>query len=316
MTTVVALAFVTLAEASIGIFVKLVDGAIPIATLNFYRVAFAALFIFGALLLTQRSALRFPRDNIRDILIVGFLIALQISLFNTAMSLAPVANVVIFWSVAPFFVFIFSSIFLKERPQPIYIPIFLIAFVGTLIAEPLSFTAAWTTEQLGNLIALSTGIVYAALVTYLRREGKTETRVDILWFMLAASIYLLPALFVFGPGQFLAESTRSLLGVSVPVGLWAICLGMLSTGVAYFGISIVLRKIDANIYALIDIIVSPVIAGILAFLIFAEIPSERTMLGGTVLLLSGALLSYLRTRELRILKKLPIPPVGPGGTGR
>ena len=34
-------------------------------------------------------------------------------------------------------------------------------------------------------------------------------------------------------------------------------LGLISTGFAYFGISLVLKTIDANLYSLVDIIVSP-----------------------------------------------------------
>ncbi|MFW6209984.1 MAG: hypothetical protein ACOC4E_00650 [Patescibacteria group bacterium] len=43
--------------------------------------------------------------------------------------------------------------------------------------------------------------MYAALVTYLRSAGKTETTVDILWFMIAATIYLTPTLFISGLGD-------------------------------------------------------------------------------------------------------------------
>lgn len=290
-----ALAAVTLGEATIGIFVKLVGSDVPIFTLNFYRVFFAAVFLLVAVGITAPRELRFPSQNIRDIAIIGVLIALQISCFNIAMTLAPVANVVVFWSVAPFFVFIFSSLFLRERPRPVYIPIFLVALLGVVLAKPVSFAGgAWSEEQLGNVIALATGAIYAAMVTYLRREGKTETQADIFWFMVAASLYLSPALFLFGPGALLSASGTLLFGVTVPVVVWVLGLGMFSTGAAFFGINYVLKRMDANIYSLIDIIVSPVVAAILAALVFAEIPSVSTVIGGAVLLLAGAALTLLR----------------------
>lgn len=58
--------------------------------------------------------------------------------------------------------------------------------------------------------------------------------------------------------------------------LWAAGLGIVSTGFAYFGISIVLKSIDANVYALVDIIVSPVVASIFGYLIFARCPDEAS----------------------------------------
>lgn len=296
MLPALALAIVTMAEASIGIFVKLVDSQVPLLALNFYRVFFAALFLLPVVAATNRGALRFPQNNLRDVLIIGALIALQISLFNTAMTLAPVANVVVFWSIAPFFVFIFSSVFLNERPRPVYAIIFLLAIVGVFIAKPVSLAAGWGPEQIGNLIALSTGAVYAAMVTYLRSEGRSESSVDILWFMVAASVYLAPALLFVGPGPLFAPSTSTLFSVSVPVIVWIIALGAFSTGLAFFCISYVLQRINANIYSLIDIIVSPVVAALLAFLIFTEVPSTSTVVGGSVLLFAGALLTMLRNR--------------------
>ena len=145
---------------------------------------------------------------------------------------------------------------------------------------------------MGNLVALFDGAVYAAMATYLRKEGKTEESVDIFWFMGAATVYLLPFLFIFGPGQLFKQLSYGALGFSVPVIAWAICLGVISTGFAFLFISVVLQKIDANVYSLIDIIVSPIVAGILGYLVFAEIPAATTVYGGALLLLSGVWLTH------------------------
>lgn len=311
MTAALALGVVTVAEASIGIFVKLAGDQVPVLALNFYRVFFAAIFLLIVMSLFSKASLRFPEKNVRDIAIIGALIALQISLFNYAMTLTTVANAVVFWSVAPFFVFIFSSIFLGEKPRPVYGIVFLLAFVGIVIAEPITFSfASWSTVQLGNAVALSTGVVYAALVTYLRSEGKTETKVDMLWFMVAASVYLAPTLLFVGVGDVFAVSSATLFGANVPVILWLVGLGMFSTGLAYYCIGYVLKNMNANIYSLIDIIVSPLIAACFAFLVFTEVPSVSLVKGGAILLLSGALLTVLRTRKKKKLfskrKMLPV----------
>jgi drug/metabolite transporter (DMT)-like permease len=281
---------VTVSEATIGVFVKLTGGNVPILTLNFYRVFFAFLFLLVVVPFLDRNFLRIFRSNIRDILIVGALIALQISMFNIAMSLAPIANVVIFWSIAPFFVFIFSAIFLKEKVRKEHIFIFLVALVGIFIAKPLSGGNA-----LGNVIALIDGAVYAGLVTYLRSENKTESPAQVLWFMLAAALFLLPAIFVSGLGDLGRMIDYPVLGVSLPVIVWVACLGVVSTGVAYLFITLSLRKIKASVYSLVDIIVSPIIATFFGFLIFSEVPSENMIYGGVLLLLSGFWLTNFMT---------------------
>jgi len=282
MKTVLLLAFITVSEATIGVFVKLTDGAIPIQTLNFYALVFAAAFLGLALPLATTERLRFPWDNLIDTAIIGVLIATQISVFNYAMTLAPIANVVIFWSVAPFFVFIFSWAFLGEPAKRSYLLIFVLAIIGLIIANPLA-----EGYMLGNLIALGDGAIYAAMVTYMRHEGKTETGNDIFWSMLAAALVLSPMLFIAGPGEIARMIPYPTIGMDLPVILWAACLVVISTGFSYFGISIVLKRISANGYALVDVIVSPIVAAILGYLVFGEVPAMGMVYGGALLLASG-----------------------------
>ena len=157
------LALITASEATIGVFVKLTGDAIPIQTLNFYALSFAAAFLALSIPQTTGRPLRFPRGNVKDTVIIGALIAAQISVFNYAMTLVPIANAVVFWSVAPFFVFIFSALFLGEPAKKSYVLIFGLALVGIVLAKPLAGG-----DWFGNLVALSTGAIYAGMVTYMR----------------------------------------------------------------------------------------------------------------------------------------------------
>lgn len=290
MSKYIFLLLVTISEATIGVFVKLTGGHIPIFTLNFYRVLFALLFLLAVIPFIDKNFWKTSKNNTKAILIIGALIAAQISMFNIAMSLAPIANVVIFWSIAPFFVFIFSTIFLKEKVRKEHIFIFLIALTGILIAKPLSGEGA-----LGNVIALIDGAVYAALVTYMRFENKTESPGLVCWFMLMATVYLLPALFIFGPGDLFHTISYGAWGVELPIVLWVVCLGMISTGVAYLFITLSLKKIKASVYSLVDIIVSPIVAAFFGYIIFNEVPSSNMIYGGVLLLISGFWLTNFMT---------------------
>jgi len=292
MRTVLLLAMITVSEATIGVFVKLVDGRIPITTLNFYALAFAAAFLLVTVPRATGRPLEFPTDNLRDTLVIGVLIATQISVFNYAMTLAPIANVVIFWSVAPFFSFLFAWVFLGERPRLSYAAIFALALVGIVIAKPLAGG-----HVVGNLVALADAAIYAAMVTYLRHEGRTESDVDIPWQMMVAAVVLAPSLPLVGPGEPLATIAYPALGVELPVLLWAAGLGIVSTGVAYLGIAMVLRRIRADTYTLVDVIVSPVVAATFGWLVFGEVPGTGMIAGGAVLLVSGAWLSREMARR-------------------
>ncbi len=292
LKTILLLALITISEATIGVFVKLTDGMIPIQTLNFYALACAALFLLVGMSLLNKKPLDFPSDNIKDTVIIGFLIAGQSGLFNFAMTLVPIANAVIFWSVAPFFTFIFSWIFLNEKAKKSYMLIFAIALTGIFIAKPLQ-----EGYMLGNMVALGVGAIYGAMVTYMRHEGKTETDNDIAWSLLVAALVFAPSLAWVGPGEVGAFIHYNALGVELPVLLWAVCLGIISMGFAYFGISIVLRTLSANVYSLVDIIISPVIASTLGFLIFTEVPSSNMIYGGAMLLGAGFWLSFEMSRS-------------------
>jgi drug/metabolite transporter (DMT)-like permease len=296
MSALLLLLIITIAESSIGVFVKLAGGQLNILLINFYSILFAAIFLGIIFFLVLKKRFIFPKDNLKDTLLIGLFIALQLSLFNIAMTLAPIANVVIFWSVAPFFVFIFSSIIVKEKPTSSQVMIFIIALLGIIIANPLSKTS-W----LGNIIALITGITYALMVTYMRHEGKEQQSKDIFWSMLVASIYLIPTLFFsgLGIGKLFNLSNNLLFGLSVPIIFWILCLGMISRGVSFLCISSALEKINANIYSLIDIIISPLIAAIFGYLIFNEIPSRNLILGGIILTFAG----FLLTKKMQIIVK-------------
>lgn len=292
MRTVLLLAMVTVSEATIGVFVKLVDGRVPIATLNFYALVAAAAFLFVTVPFASGRRLAFPSDNLRDTLIVGLLIALQISVFNLAMTMAPIANVVIFWSVAPFFSFLFAWAFLGEKPTWTYAAIFAVALVGIVIAKPFSGG-----HVAGNLIALGDAAIYAAMVTYLRFEGKTEDDPDIPWQMAVAALVLAPSLAIFGPGDVGGWIRYDAIRASLPVALWVVGLGVVSTGAAYLGISLVIRRIRADTYTLVDVIVSPVVAALFGWAIFGEVPGRGMIMGGALLLASGGWLSRAMARR-------------------
>ncbi len=282
MLSYLYLALITLAEATIGVFVKLTGNHVPIFTLNCYRAGLAFLFLLAAVPFIKRKFWEMDRFDIMPSFFIGLFIALQISLFNFAMTMAPIANVVIFWSIAPSFVFLFSWFFLEEKVHRRHIMIFVLSLAGIIIAKPLEGGA-----MMGNLIALCSGITYAAMVTYMRYEGKDESPIMVVWYMGVATLLLAPFVFIYGTGDIFFMQHYPALGFDLPILVWVVGLGAFSTGVAYLFISLVLKHISANVYSLVDIIVSPVVAAFFGYLLFGEIPSENMIYGGVLLILSG-----------------------------
>lgn len=296
------LIFVTIFEALIGIWVKLVGDAVPIFTLNFYRVFFAFLSLLIIVPFVDKKFLKLKKWDIKSTIFIGFLIALQISLFNIAMKLAPIANVVILWSVYPFFVFIFSWIFLDEKVKKTHILILILGLIGVIITRPFS---GLTEHILGNSISLFGGLVFGALITYMRKEDKTNSTGIVFWFFLFSTLFLLPMVFIFGPGNLFEFQERILFNTifNVPIILWVLGLGIISTGITYLLMTFALQKISANVYSLIDILASPIAAIIFAFIILNEIPSYNMVFGGAVLLISALWLAiYLSKGSITSLE--------------
>jgi drug/metabolite transporter (DMT)-like permease len=287
MKSLFYLTCITLAEATIGVFVKLTGDAVPVFSLNFYRGVFAFVFLLATVPFIKRDFWEMDRDDIQPLIFIGLFIALQMSLFNIAMTLAPIANVVIFWSIAPFFVFIFSWIFLDEPAKKSHILIFIIALAGIFIAQPLKGEG-----MMGNIIALCSGCTYAGMVTYMRYEGRDESPSMVVWYIGVATLFLLPGIFIYGPGEIFQMNNYPALGMDLPVILWVVALGAFSTGVAYLFISLVLQRLSANVYSLVDIIVSPLVAAVFGFLVFGEVPSSNMIYGGVLLLASGFWLTW------------------------
>lgn len=287
MNKLVFLALITMFEAMIGIWVKLTGDSVPIYTLNFYRVFFALLTVLIFLVFIDKP--RFIKKELKSNLLIGFFIALQISLFNIAMSLAPVANVVIFWSTYPFFVFIFSKFYLKEKIKRFHVLVFITGLAGLIISQPLS---GIDEHIIGNVISLSGGLVYAILITYLRKESDDKPS-NVFWYFLFASLFLLPAVFIFGTGNLFSVSQANLFGLSYqfPPIIWVLGLGVISTGIVYILMRYMLNIMKAGVYSVFDVIISPVAAALFAFLILQQIPGTEKIIGGSILLLASFLLT-------------------------
>jgi hypothetical protein len=71
MILLLLLLMVTLAEATIGVFVKLTDGRIPIHTLDFYALTFAAVFLGLTLPWATGQRMRIPWNNFKDAGLIG-----------------------------------------------------------------------------------------------------------------------------------------------------------------------------------------------------------------------------------------------------
>ncbi len=269
---------------TIGVLVKLIGSSIPIMTLVFYRVLLAFLFLLAVVPFIDKNTFKISKKDLRDYFFIGLLFAVSFSFFVSAFFLAPIQNVALINAVYPFFVLIFAYFLLKERITLTKIITLVIAFIGMAIINP--FNAG--DHALGNFLSLMAALVYAFLLTLLRREDKTHSIGDVLWFFFFALVLLLPFPFIYGFGN-----------VSSVI-VYVLLIGFFSTGLAFLLLNLALERIEAEIVSITGIIVSPIVAIALGVLIIGEPLDAGVLEGGSLLILAGL---YLEThsRKLKFL---------------
>src|SRR3989344_3317774 len=265
----------------IGISVKLIDNEINPFSLNFFRflTAFIILLILFPLLGKEKIGLK--KENFKPYVIIGFLFALTSSLFVYAVSRTTISDTVLLQSVQPFFLMFIAYFWLKEKITITKIVTLVVGLIGIYIINPLH-----SGDLIGNMASLISGALFAFLTAYMRYEDKKMHHTSTLWYMLFATILMIPFPFIFGIGM-LAKNI-----------LYVLMLGGLGTAIAYLFYNLALEKMEAEVAALFAMILLPLSSIALGIIIIGEIPSLKVIIGGIILLGSGVYLE-LHSKKVR-----------------
>jgi len=249
-----------------GVFIKFLE--VPPLTIVFYRSLFAGL-VFTPFLRRGGQRLSAP------ILVSALTYTAAISAFVAANKLTTAANAIVLQYTAPIFVFLFSRLVLREKIARLNGLALAVSMVGVTI---IALDSAGRPEMAGILLALLSGLLFAAYMINLRRTTEVDP-VYLTWINnIFCALLLLPVV-------------RSDLGLnSTELGI-LIVMGSVQLGMPYFLFSKGLRTVslqEASLIALIEPVLNPLWV---AFVV-GEIPSSATITGG-VLILLGLGVRYL-----------------------
>lgn len=242
-----------------GVFIKFLD-LHPLAIV-FYRSLFASIvflpfvrrgdFCFGAPLRVS---------------VVTYTAA--ISAFVSANKLTTAANAIVLQYTAPIFVYLFSWLVLREKISKLNGVALAIAMVGVAI---ISLDSAGEPQMIGVLLALLSGILFAAYMLNLQKTGEISL-VYLTWMNnLVCALSMLP--FV---TAHLAITTDQI--AILPT------MGAVQLGLPYLLFSKGLKLIslqEASLIALIE----PVLNPLWVALVIGEIPAVPTLVGGGMILM-------------------------------
>jgi drug/metabolite transporter (DMT)-like permease len=249
--------------------------AAPPLAVSFYRVAIASLILLP---FAQRDARRsWPAlDGRRRLLLLaaGLALALHFASWIASLSYTTVASSVLLVNTAPLFAIVLSRLFLRERPPLVVQVAIPIAFAGAALIAFGDWTGS-PGSLLGNALALAGAVtlaVYQVVGRGLRHALPLNAYVLGLWSVAACVLAVL------------ARSSGVVLG-GYPPRTWLVftALAIVPTIGGHGLVNKSLRSFPAPTVGLF-LLGEPVLASILAWLVFREVPGPWTLAGGAIVL--------------------------------
>lgn len=298
---------IALKLASVAVFtvmaalIKATSAHVPPGQAVFFRSFFACPVILGWLLwqgsLAQGLRTADPLGHVWR----GLVGTTAMGLGFAGLGLLPLPEVTAIGYAAPLLVVVFGAMFLGERVRKVRLLAVALGLMGVLVVLSGQFTVGGepsTRETLGAVVTLG-GAVFAALAqVFVRRLTMTEgTAAIVFWFSVTATLLSLVTI-PFGwvipaPGEAALLVLAGLLG-----GLGQICLTS-----AY-------RHAEAGLVAPFDY-ASMILAIVIGYTAFAEVPTATTLLGAAIIIAAGSLIIW---RERRLgLERVREQEAGRGG---
>jgi drug/metabolite transporter (DMT)-like permease len=212
--------------------------------------------------------------------------AATVTLFVFATKLTTAANAILLEYTAPVYIAILGSWFLAERTTLLDW-----LMIGTcLFGMTLFFLDSLAPGQLiGNVCGILTGVTFAFLAIFLRKQKDTSNLESILLGNAIVAVIGLP-----------------FLGYGIPdiKGLFSLAaLGTLQLALPYILYARAIKQVTALDSILIPII-EPILNPLWVFLLIGERPGRWAVVGGVIVLLAVTVRSALMVRD-----KMPPPPV-------
>ena len=283
------------------VFGALVIGTTPIlvrlaacgpAAAGFWRLAFATPLL--ALMASGRGVAGIGAPS-RAMVLAGVFFALDLACWHYGIRYTSVANATVLPNLTPVLVTLASWVFFKERPRPIFL-VGLVAAVGGAVL--MAGTGPASARQgplphIGDALSVSTALWYGLYFMSVRAARLARSTLSVmLWSCLIGAPPLLLTAFVMRE-QVLPATT---LG-------WAAVVGL---GLAHvFGqgsIAWALGRLPAST-ASVTVLVQPVVAGVLAYLIFSEVLTPLQGAGGALALVGVVVAQQAPARPIK-----PAPP--------
>jgi drug/metabolite transporter (DMT)-like permease len=250
-----------------GLFIKLIS--LNAMQLSFFRCSIAALTFA---LLFRKQILLFSKLTI----INSIFYAIVLISFVIATKTTTAANAIFLQATAPIYVLIFEPIINKTKYEKNNVITVAVCVIGMF----LFFVGEIEPGHLeGNLVALVSGITFAAFFLGMKKNEPKYQHSSIFWGNILVTLICIPFLFSF-------ETIRV-------NDIWMVSfLGIFQIAIAYAFFSSGLKRIYAVEASIISMI-EPVLNPVWVFIGYGEIPSVTAIIGGLIILTSITIRSLI-----------------------
>ena len=241
---------------------------------------------------TSVSQPKYTKRAIALLLIAGISFAVSLSLWAWSLTQTSIANSTLLNNMMPIFTTLFGWLILRQRFSGRFLIGMAVAVIGA-VAIGIEDLQVADSGLLGDTAALVAAMFSAISILSLEQlRVQFSTSVIMQWTSLAGGIFLLPLVFLAG---------EQLLPISSTGWLAVIGLGLISQAVGQGLLTYSLAKFSSGFVA-VSMLAIPVIAAILALVIFSEQLSLFNWLAFAVVLLG----IYLAVSAKNNVAKLPI----------
>lgn len=269
--------------AGMGIFVKL-SGDIPSIEKTFFRNIVSLILAFVLIVINKESFFG-KRKNQKYLLGRSILGTIGIVANFYAIDHLVLSDSVMLNKLSPFFVIIFSLIFLKEKIKPSQVIALILAFLGSIfIIKP-----GFSSDTFPSLIGLASALFAGGAYTFVRYLGGREKYYTIVfYFSFVSIITILPfVILVYKP-------------INLIQFLYLMAAGTFAS-IAQFSLTAAYKYAPASEISIYDY-TQILFAALFGFFIFSEIPDKWSIIGYT--LITSASIGIFIYNKFKIRKGL------------
>jgi drug/metabolite transporter (DMT)-like permease len=282
--TAMGSAVVALAFASILI-AKLEQSEVPPLVIAFYRMAFATTLLMPvALARKRREIAALARGDLSLLALGGFCLAVHFGAWITSMKYIPISTSVVLVNSHPLFVVIASYFFLGEKPRPRSLLGTFLGIAGMAVISRDALSGEGTTEARNAIIGNGLALLGAlAVVGYFIVGRKARARISLLGYVTPLYAVCSVILLIWILGTRDQAMPNPLYPYKASVWAYLAALAIVPTILGHTVFNWALKHVRPSAISL-AFLGEPVIASMLAFILFSQQPPPTTFVGGALVL--------------------------------